>query len=93
MATTFLTPTERQEYDAVPGEISRREVVRYFTVTPDDLVEISKCRSKTLQFGFALQLCHLRWLGCFAEDVKATPAVALQSVWATGHLLSSAHRV
>jgi hypothetical protein len=72
MATTFLTPEERREYDAVPNEISRRETVQHFTLTPDDLAEVNRCRRSALRFGFALQACYLRWLGRFPEDVRAT---------------------
>ncbi len=78
MATTFLTPAERQEYDATPDETSHREVVQYFTLTPDDIAEINRCRGKALKLGFALRLCQLRWLGRFPDDAKRAPAPALQ---------------
>jgi hypothetical protein len=60
MATTFLTPEEPHQYDAVPDEISRREVVQYFALTPDDLAEVNRCRRSALCFGFALQVCYLQ---------------------------------
>jgi len=41
MPTTFLTSKEREAYDAVPDDISYREIVQYFTLTPDDLVQAS----------------------------------------------------
>ncbi len=80
MATVFLTPKERQEYDVIPDEISHREIVQYFTLTPDDLIEINKCRKEPLKFGFSTQLCLLRWLGRFPDDIKRTPAQAMQFI-------------
>ncbi len=78
MATTFLTPDERENYDAVPEEISHREVIQHFTLTPDDQAEIKKRRGKALKLGFALRLCQLRWLGRFPNEVKSAPASALE---------------
>jgi hypothetical protein len=78
MATTFLTAKEREAYDTSPDAIAYREVVQYFTLTPDDLSEIRKGRGKALKFGFALRLCQLRWLGRFPNDVTGAPTAALE---------------
>jgi len=78
MPTTFLTPKEREAYDAVPDNISYRQVVQHFTITPDDLAVTNSCRRKAHRFGFALQICYLRWLGRFPDDVKAAPATILK---------------
>ena len=78
MPTTFLTPKERETYDAVPKDISHRQVIQHFTLTPDDLAEIGKSRGRDLKLGFALRLCQLRWLGRFPNDVTAAPDSALQ---------------
>lgn len=77
-ASTFLTAKERQAYDAVPDEFSHQEVVKYFTLTPDDLAEVKKGRGRTLKLGFALRLSQLRWLGHFPDNVKGAPTLALQ---------------
>jgi GNAT superfamily N-acetyltransferase len=78
MPTTFLTSKEREAYDAVPDDISYREIVQYFTLTPDDLAETGRGRGRALKFGFALRLCQLRWLGHFPNDVTGAPAPAPQ---------------
>ena len=78
MPSAFLTPKEREAYDAVPDDISYRQVVQHFTITPDDLAETNLCRRKAHRFGFALQICYLRWLGRFPDNVKAAPAATLQ---------------
>jgi hypothetical protein len=78
MPTTFLTPKEREAYDVVPDDVSYRQVVQHFTIAPDDLAVTNSCRRKAHRFGFALQICYLRWLGRFPENMKATPTVTLQ---------------
>jgi hypothetical protein len=79
MPSTFLTPKEREAYDAVPDDISYRQVVQHFTITPDGLAETNLCRRQARRFGFALQICYLRWLGRFSDNVKAASAATLQS--------------
>ena len=59
MPTTFLTSKEREAYDAVPNDISYREVVQHFTLTPDDRAEVTKGRGQALRFGLK---SHLRAL-------------------------------
>ena len=78
MPTIFLTFKERQKCDVVPQKISRHDVVHYLTITPDDLAVTNSCRRKAHRFGFALQICYLRWLGRFPDDVKAAPVTILE---------------
>ncbi len=76
----FLTSQERQAYGTLPSEITHREIVQYFTLTPDDLAAARTCYGAPLQFGFAMQIGLLRWLGRFPDHLEHPPAQAIEFI-------------
>lgn len=56
-------------------EISREELIRYFTLTPADVafVDPGRGRGPADRLGLALQLCTLPWLGFVPDDVTIAP--------------------
>ena len=45
------------------GEITRAELIRYFTLTPADEVFLRKFHGRGNVLGASMQLCTLPWLG------------------------------
>ncbi len=58
-------------------EISRAELIRYFTLTPADVVFVRKFRCRPNTLGAAVQLCTLPWLGFVPDQVRAAPTAAV----------------
>jgi hypothetical protein len=60
-------------------EITRDELIRFFTLTPADLafVDPGRGRSPRDRLGLAIQLCSLSWLGSVPDVVTAAPPAAV----------------
>ncbi len=75
-----LTITEGQ-LERLRGfpELGQADLVRFFTLTPDDIrfVVARRGRSPVNRLGLSVQLCTLRWLGFVPADVTAAPSVAV----------------
>ena len=57
-------------------EITRAELVRYFTLTSPDVAFLRKFHSRVNVLGASVQLCALPWLGFVPDEVTAVPAPA-----------------
>lgn len=71
---SFLTPAERASLLAFP--VSDDELIRHYTFSEPDLSVIRQRRGNHNRFGFAVQLCYLRYPG-FALPADAEPPAAL----------------
>ncbi len=60
-------------------EVSRDDLVRFFTLTSTDLafVDPGRGRGPGDRLGLSLALCALPWLGFVPDDVRAAPPVAV----------------
>jgi hypothetical protein len=58
-------------------EISRAELIRYFTLTPSDEMFVRKFRGPGNVLGAAVQLCTLPWLGFVPDEVALAPPPAV----------------
>jgi hypothetical protein len=60
-------------------EITRDELIRFFTLTPADraFVDPGRGRSPRDRLGLAIQLCSLSWLGFVPDVVTAAPPAAV----------------
>jgi hypothetical protein len=63
-------------------EITRDELIKYFTLTPADLafVDPGRGRGAADRLGLAVQLASLSWLGFVPDDVGSAPAAAVARV-------------
>lgn len=78
MATQFFSAAEIRGLESWPTEVGRDELVRYFTLTGEDVEWINRsARGTPAKLGLAVQLCALPWLGFVPEDIKAAPEVAV----------------
>ena len=58
-------------------EITRAELIRYFTLTGPDVAFLRKFHSRVNVLGAGMQLCSLPWLGFVPDEVTAAPAAAV----------------
>jgi hypothetical protein len=63
-------------------EITRDELIKFFTLTPADLafVDPGRGRGPADRLGLAVQLASLAWLGFVPDDVASAPAAAVARV-------------
>ncbi len=78
MATRVFSGEELARLRGFP-EISREDLIRFFTLTEKDraFVDPGRGRSARDRLGLAVQLCSLPWLGFVPAEVTAAPAVAV----------------
>src|SRR5215510_8921308 len=55
----------RAGFENIPRDLSKAELLRYFTYSPDDRHEIFQCRGDSNKVGFALLLGGVRLTGRF----------------------------
>ncbi len=60
-------------YPTFPSDPTDEELARDWTLSARDLVEVRRCRGNDNRHRFAIQLCALRALHRFADDVEAVP--------------------
>ncbi len=54
-------------------EITRAELIRYFSLTEPDETFVRQFRGPANVLGAAVQLCTLPWLGFVPDDVRTAP--------------------
>ena len=57
----------------IPADPSEDDLARYWSLSPADLREASRCRGADHKRRFALQLCMLRTHGRFLDDYRQAP--------------------
>jgi hypothetical protein len=58
-------------------EITRADLIRYFTLTGADEAFVRRFRGPGNTLGAAVQLCALPWLGFVPDEVQRAPAAAV----------------
>ncbi len=79
MATRVFSEEELERLRGF-GEVTREELVRFFTLTPADVgfLDPGRGRSARDRLGLAVQLCTLPWLGFVPDDVASAPPVVVE---------------
>lgn len=68
-----LSDFERNELIQIPENISKEELIKYFTLSEFDLVNANRYRSDTSRLGFAIQICVLRYKGWPLNYINSVP--------------------
>lgn len=68
----LLTESQRLSFQAPASD--EREMVRYYTLSPDDLALINRHRGDPNRLGFAVMLCYLRFPGRILQQGEPPPA-------------------
>lgn len=79
MATRVFSEEELERLRGF-GEVTREELVRFFTLTPADVgfLDPGRGRSARDRLGLAVQLCSLPWLGFVPDEVATAPLVVVE---------------
>ena len=59
----LLSPAQRAKLLQIPDDFSDREIVRYYSLSPEDLTTIAEHRRSHNRLGFTVQLAYLRYPG------------------------------
>ena len=71
MPVQFLSEAEHKSLNRFPSEISSEDLNRYFLLSDRELILLKQqLRAEHNRLGFALQLCCLRYLGFFPEELQ-----------------------
>ncbi len=70
MPVQFLSEAEHKSLNRFPTEISSEDLNRFFLLSDRELMVLKQLRAKHNRLGFALQLCCLRYLGFFPEELE-----------------------
>jgi Domain of unknown function (DUF4158) len=81
-ATPAETPNENlspfQTYGQYHGNPSHAQLETYFEITGQDRKLIASCRSNITRLGMAVQICTLRFLDTFLEDLSTVPEIVVR---------------
>ena len=70
MPVQFLSEAEHKSLNRFPAEISSEDLNRFFLLSDQELTILKQLRAEHNRLGFALQLCCLRYLGFFPEELQ-----------------------
>lgn len=59
----LLTAEQREYFYEIPEHMDEREILRYYTISDEELQIINKQRGAANRLGFAIQIAYLRFPG------------------------------
>jgi hypothetical protein len=80
MPIHIFTEAERAKLDTFPEEITRDDLITFFTLTKADQQQLPRSSTPHNRLGFALQLCTLRFMGFVPEELTRIPSVVVEYV-------------
>lgn len=69
---TLLSPAQRARFFVLPSE--GHDLIRHYTLSPDDMALINRRRRPQNRLGFAVQLCLMRYPGRALGPAEVPPA-------------------
>src|SRR6266568_886290 len=73
----LLSPTQRTKLLQIPEQFSERDIVRYYSLSAEDLTVIGQHRRAPNRLGFAVQLAYLRCPGRPWDSQEQVPSSIL----------------
>jgi Domain of unknown function (DUF4158)/Nuclease-related domain len=74
MPVQFLSESDHERLNCFPTEIPSEDLTAYFLLSAEDMTALRPLRGDRNRLGYAMQLCTLRYLGFFPEDITTLPA-------------------
>ena len=76
----LLSDAQRHAIETAHFDLDRRDIVRHWTLSADEIFGIQRRRRGSNRFGFAVQLCLLRFPGWPPRKENPAPAALLRYV-------------
>jgi len=80
MPLTLLTEAALETYGQYTATPNPEQLLKFFVLEPRDLELVRHRRREHNKVGMAVQLCTLRFLGTFVDDLQAVPLLVVRFV-------------
>lgn len=80
MPVSFLSEAERLRFNSFPSDLSINDLIVWFTLSDNDLLQIPKTTTPANRLGFALRILLLRFLGFHLTDLTLIPVTVVDFV-------------
>jgi len=78
--SNFFQSIEKERLNCFPDNIEYNDLITFFTLSDSDKAEIPIYSSAANRLGYALQLCALRFMGFFPDNLRNTSFLIVEYV-------------
>jgi len=86
----LLTTAQREYFYGIPEYMDEREILRYYTISDEELRIINKQRGASNRLGFAIQIAYLRFPGRPLSSNEKVPDFIVHAIAKQLRILPSA---